>query len=225
MEIFLDSANLEVIKESISWCPLSGVTTNPSIISKEGTIEFFDHLKSIKRIIEETRVLHVQVIAEDHEGIIEDAKTIKDILGSDVYIKIPATKEGLIAIKTLSNCGFNITATAIYSTLQGAMCALAGAKYIAVYYNRIENNGGSASGVISELAMLPEIANNKIKILAASFKNTNQVISAFSSGAQACTLSNEILCQCIESLSVDKAITDFRSDWNKIYGLMNISEL
>ncbi len=225
MEIFLDSGNLDEIKDNLSWCPLSGVTTNPTIIAKEGSIVFFEHLKRIKEMLKDTRILHVQVIADDYDGIIKDANAIMEVLGKETFIKIPATKEGIRAINFLSSHGFNITATAVYTTLQGALCALAGAKYVAVYYNRIENTGGSANDVIFELARIPEIASNKTKILAASFKNINQVISAFSNGAQACTLPNDILSKCIESLSVDKAVDDFRNDWKKVYGSKNIFEL
>ncbi len=225
MELLLDSGNLDVIKENLLWCPLSGVTTNPSIIGKENNINFFNHLNNIKSMLDDKKSLHVQVISNDFEGIIKEANRIKEILGDDIYIKIPATKTGLKAIAFLSSHDFNITATCVYSTLQGAMCALAGAKYIAVYYNRIENSGGSANKVISELSKIPQISNNSIKILAASFKNINQVIAAFSNGAQACTIPSDILKKSIESLLVDEACENFKKDWEKVYGEKAIYQL
>jgi TalC/MipB family fructose-6-phosphate aldolase len=225
MEIYLDNSNIEVIKENLSWCPITGVTTNPSIIAKENKVNLFEHLLEIKNLLSNTEKLHVQVISKEYTDIVKEAKKLQTILGNDIYIKIPATKEGIKAINFLSTHGFNITATAIYTTMQGALCALSGAKYIAVYYNRIENNNGSANEIIYDLARLPQIINNETKILAASFKNTNQVVAAFSNGAQACTLSNEMLNGCIDNLLVDKAILDFNSDWKKIYGNKNILDL
>ncbi|MCY1152778.1 MAG: fructose-6-phosphate aldolase [Sphaerochaetaceae bacterium] len=225
MEIYLDNSNIDLIKENISWCPITGVTTNPSIIAKENKVNLFEHLLEIKNILSNTKKLHVQVISEDYDSIVKEANKIQAILGNDIYIKIPATKDGIRAINFLSTHGFNITATAIYTTMQGVLSALSGAKYIAIYYNRIENNNGSANEIIYDLAKLPQIINNETKILAASFKNTNQVVSAFANGAQACTVSDEILKSFINNILVEKTIIDFKNDWEKIYGNKNILDL
>lgn len=222
MEIYLDNSNIDIIQENISWCPITGVTTNPSIIAKENKVNLFEHLLEIKNILSNTKKLHVQVLSEDYDSIVKEANKIQAILGNDIYIKIPATKDGIKAINFLSTHGFNITATAIYTTMQGVLSALSGAKYIAIYFNRIENNNGSANEIIYDLAKLPQIINNETKILAASFKNTNQVVSAFANGAQACTVSDEILKSFINNLLVEKTIIDFRNDWKKIYGNKNI---
>lgn len=224
MELYLDSSNLELIKESFSWCPLAGITTNPTIIAKDNVKDLFSHLLEIKKVIGNSKILHVQVIAEDYEGIIKDAIRYKEILGEDVYIKIPATKEGIKAINFLSVHGFNVTATSIYTTMQGIMSALAGAKYLAVYYNRIEDNNGLANDVIYELSKIPNVVNGSSKIIAASFRNTNQVLSAFTSGAQSCTVPPAILDKCINNLLVDKCVKDFRSDWKNKFGDKTIND-
>ncbi|MDD4083419.1 MAG: transaldolase family protein, partial [Sphaerochaetaceae bacterium] len=176
MELFLDSANVEVIKKIVDFCPLKGVTTNPSIISRQENYVFFNLLEEIQKTIGSQRVLMVQVIASTYEGMIKDAQRIVKELGKEVFIKVPATLTGIKVIKTLSSEYYNVTSTAVYSTFQGIVSLNAGAQYIAVYYNRIENLGLSAEEVISSIS---KISDNKSKIIGASFKNINQVTKAY----------------------------------------------
>jgi len=222
MELFIDSANVELIKKFVDTCPLKGVTTNPSIISSQENTVFFSLLEEIKKTIGSQRILMVQVVGSTYETMIKDAQRIVKELGKEVYIKIPANLEGLKVIKTLTSEYYNVTATAIYSTFQGIVSLNSGAEYAAVYYNRMENLGLSADKAISSIA---KIKDNKSKIIGASFKNINQVTNAYLSGADSCTLPPELLGQALSSLNVEDAVQVFNKDWAKVYGDKTIADL
>jgi len=222
MELFIDSANIELIKKYVDTCPLKGVTTNPSIISRQDNQVFFSLLEEIQKVIGSQRVLMVQVIGSTYEAMIKDAQRIVKELGKEVFIKVPATLTGIKVIKTLTSEYYNVTATAIYSTFQGIVSLKAGAHYAAVYYNRMENLGLSAEEAISSIS---RISDNKSKIIGASFKNLNQVTKAYLSGAESCTLPPELLEQGLSSLNVEEAVNVFNKDWAKVYGDKTIADL
>ena len=217
MELFIDTADLEKIRTATEYYPVSGVTTNPTILRKEGDVPLWDHLLSIKEIIGNSSSLHVQVVSDTADGIISECHHIADRLGLDVYVKIPVTREGLRAMRILSSDGFHITATAIYTELQGVLALLSGADYLAVYYNRMENNSIDADGVIKALRKHVD-ANGRGRILGASYKNVRQILSSWSSGAHAVTCDPDILDGAISSALVADAVSTFRKDWEEIRG-------
>lgn len=226
MEFMLDTANLAEIKKYVDLLPIAGVTSNPSIVKKEGKIEFFDHMKKIRQIIGEDRSLHVQVVATDYEGIIQDAETILAKIDKKVFIKIPVNEPGLKAIKELKSRGVNITATAIYTKFQAYLAIAAGADYIAPYFNRMENLNIDPREAIFEMAQEIERTQSSTKILAASFKNAGQVNSALENGSQAATMGVDIIQQALLMPSIGQAVTDFTNDWEGIFGLgITISDL
>jgi TalC/MipB family fructose-6-phosphate aldolase len=218
MEFLLDTANLDEIKKYKEIVPLAGVTSNPSIIKKEGKIDFFSHMRQIREVIGSHRTLHVQVTAEDAIGMIHDAETIREKVDSDVFIKVPVSEEGLKAINVLKSKGVNVTATAIYTKFQAYLAIAAGADYIAPYYNRMENLNIDSKQVITEIAAAISRNNSQSKIVAASFKNVAQVNTAFEAGAQAVTISADILDQALAMPSIEKAMADFTTDWESVYG-------
>lgn len=217
MEFLLDTANIEDIKNLIDFLPISGVTTNPSIVKKEAPEEFFPHMREIRKIIGKERTLHVQVVGETFDEIIENAKKITEEIDKDVYIKVPTNLEGLKAIKYLKEKGYKITATAIYETLQSFFALEAGADYIAPYTNRMSNLGSDPYELIYELSNQIEKQHASTKIVAASFKGLEQIREALSNGAQAVTVSPELIYQIFKNPNIGKAIDDFRSDWYSIY--------
>ncbi len=99
MEILLDTANIETIKKYEAILPLAGVTTNPSIIKKEGKIDFFAHMKAIREVIGKRSLLHIQVVAKDKVGMLKDVEAISEQLGREIYFKVPVSSEGLKVIK------------------------------------------------------------------------------------------------------------------------------
>ncbi|QCQ04707.1 fructose-6-phosphate aldolase [Ligilactobacillus animalis] len=213
MEFMLDTVNLAEIKKWAQILPLAGVTSNPTIVKREGELDFFEHLKKVRELIGPKPSLHVQVVAKDTAGMIEEAKKLQAELGGNLYIKIPVTQEGLVAIKQLKQADFKITATAIYTTMQGLLALEAGADYLAPYYNRMENLDTDPVALIAQLASAREKSTQKGKILAASFKNASQVTKALGAGAQAVTAGSDIYAASLADPAIAKAVSDFAIDW------------
>jgi transaldolase len=225
MEYLLDTANLETIRKFVEYFPITGVTSNPSIVKKEGKVDFFAHMNEIRSIIGNNRTLHVQVIATDVEGMLRDADTILNKIDNQVFIKVPVTMEGLKVIKILKAQGTNVTATAIYTKAQGFLALEAGADFIAPYYNRMENLGVDPEDVIASFAKMISQYGYSAKIVAASFKNIGQVNKAFLAGSQTATIDPAVLAGAFSMESIKKAVDDFASDWKAIYGDKTIADL
>ncbi|EFR43610.1 fructose-6-phosphate aldolase [Streptococcus pseudoporcinus] len=218
MEYMLDTLNLDEIKKWSRILPLAGVTSNPTIAKKEGAIDFFERIREVRAIIGDEASIHVQVVAQDYDGILKDAEEIRKHCGDSIYVKVPVTKEGLAAIKTLKAEGYHITATAIYTTFQGLLAIAAGADYLAPYYNRMENLNIDPAIVIGQLAEAIDRDFSESKILAASFKNVGQVNQAFAQGAQAITAGPDVFEAGFAMPSIQKAVDDFGKDWVDNYG-------
>ncbi|MBI9095692.1 MAG: fructose-6-phosphate aldolase [Sphaerochaeta sp.] len=225
MELMLDTANLEAIQRGISLYPISGVTTNPSIIKEERVQDFFGHMKSIRTLIGHERSLHVQVVADTCPAIILEAEKILSVLGEETFIKIPVTEEGLKAIRLLSGRGVSVTATAVYTTIQGILAMLSGARYIAVYYNRMLNIDIDAPKVIKELSGLLWANAGCCQVLAASFKNVSEITTAYAQGASCCTVAPSLLATGLHMPSIAKAVDDFHASWQQVYGDKTLLDL
>lgn len=218
MEFLLDTVHIEDIKKYASIMPLSGVTSNPSIVKKEGQIDFFPHMRAIRAIIGDQASFHIQAVGQTTEAMIQDAHTILENVDDNVFVKIPTNEAGLAAIKQLKAEGVNVTATAIYTKFQGYLAMSAGADYLAPYYNRMVNMNINADEVIGELANQIARENSTTKILAASFHTVQQVNSAFEMGAQAATMGVDILKTGLSAPAIGAAINDFTADWESLYG-------
>ncbi|ANK58897.1 fructose-bisphosphate aldolase [Loigolactobacillus backii] len=218
MEFLLDTIHLADIKKYSAILPISGVTSNPSIVKKEGKVDFFKHMRQVRSIIGPKATLHIQVVGQSTAEMIEDAHTILREVDDQVYIKVPTNEAGLAAIKQLKSEGVHITATAIYTKFQGYLAIAAGADYLAPYYNRMVNMNINADEVISELALAIQRDHAATKILAASFHTVQQVNSAFEMGAQAATMGTDILETALTAPAIGQAVTDFTNDWESVYG-------
>lgn len=218
MEYIIDTFNLEEISDAVDHLPISGVTSNPSIVKATGPQDFFEHAREIRRIIGKKRSLHIQMTALDAEGMLKEAKRVFQEIDRDVYIKIPTTYEGVKAIKALKAQGRNVTATAVYTLDQAYLALEAGADYIAPYVNRIGNFGGDPMKLIEELSYRIEHDGYDCKILAASFKGVNQVQEAFNHGSQAVTAPVGILKTIFTNPAIDLAVENFNKDWYSLYG-------
>ena len=218
MEILLDTANIAAIKKYVDVINLAGITTNPTIVKKEGKIDFFNHMKEIRQIIGPDAKLHVQAVGKTRDEFIQDAYTIWDKIDKDIYAKIPATEEGLAAIKILKNEGKRITATGVYTEFQAYMAMACGADYIAPYYNRMRNMNIDAVAFIRNVANQIERDHSNSKILAASFHNVEEVNNAIRNGAQAVTMGPDVMADGLGMTAIEKAVDDFKSDWESVYG-------
>lgn len=217
MLYLLDTADLEAIKNAYNFYPMDGVTTNPTIISKEKR-NFLDILKDIRKIIGKESMLHIQPVSTNAEKMVEEAEYLNQAIGGNLYIKIPVIPEGIKAMKILKEKGIKITATAIFTAQQALMAAKAGAEFVAPYVNRIDNISGDGVRVVDEIVQLFELYNLETKVLAASFKNVQQVHSVSLTGAQSVTVNPEILDKMLEHPLTDWSVDQFIKDWESVYG-------
>ncbi len=223
MELLLDTANTALIEQYNANYSITGVTSNPTIIAREKAA-FFPTLCRIREIIGDKQ-LHVQVTAADHDGMMREAAAITSVLGKDTYIKVPTSHVGIGVMKSLKEQGYRVTATAIYTLQQAALAASVGAYYAAPYVNRICNAYGSADAVISDIVKLFAVQGVQTKILAASFKNTDQIIRCLLTGAHAVTAAPELYTTMVQSPLIDTAVKQFESDWVGLYGERTIDQL
>ncbi|SHH87118.1 fructose-6-phosphate aldolase [Sporanaerobacter acetigenes] len=217
MLILLDTANIEYIRKGIEYYPIDGVTTNPSIISKENK-DFLPLLKEIRKIIGKDKALHIQALGTNAEDIIEEALYINDKIGGNLYVKIPVINEGIKAMKILSDKNIKITATAVFTPLQALMAAKSGASFVAPYVNRLDNISGNGIKVVSDISKLFKIHNLDTKILAASFKNVEQVYNASLVGSHAATVPFNLIEDMLYHPLTNKSVDKFIDDWENIYG-------
>lgn len=217
MEFLLDTVNLDAITHYLDVIPLTGVTSNPSICKKEGHFPFFEHMLAVQSLLD-GRELHVQVVGQTTEAMIQDAHMLLKQLGNDVYIKVPTNDPGLAAMKQLKIEGVHVTATAIYTAFQGLLAIGLGVDYIAPYYNRMCNMNIDAASVIRQFAQAIDSASAPTKILAASFHNVAQVTTALASGAQAVTMGPDVAATGLAMPAIRSAVSDFTADWESLYG-------
>ncbi|EWG09558.1 transaldolase family protein [Cytobacillus firmus] len=218
MRLYIDSANIEQIRHLNEYYPISGVTTNPSILVKEDR-PFLELLKGIRAVIGEEKELFVQLVGDTAEEMIEEANFIMSELTGKLAVKIPVTEEGLKAIKILSEEKIPVLATTIYTSFQALMAALAGAKYVAPYVNRIDNLTGSGVNTVSEIAQLFESYQLSTEILAASFKNVQQIHDVCLAGAETITASPELIEKFIAFPATASDVKVFKEEWQKAYGI------
>lgn len=216
MLYLLDTADLETIKHGNEFYPLAGITTNPSIISKENT-DFWKLLKDIRAIIGNEKMLHVQTVQKTAEKMIEEAKRIKEIVGGEIYIKIPIGEEGLKATRELKKLGIGMTMTAIFTPAQAMMASKAGASFVAPYVNRLDTIVGDGIKVVAQIVEQFERYNMDCRVLAASFKNAEQVHKCAIAGCDCVTVSGDILKALISHPMTDAAVEGFENDWYRSY--------
>ncbi len=224
MLYIIDTANIEKIKHSIEYFPIAGVTTNPTIISKEHT-DFLKLISEIKAIIGDDRMFHIQLTGDTAPDMIKEAKVLHKIIGDSLYVKVPVSEEGLKATMELHKEGFHITETAIFTQQQALMAAMAGADFVAPYVNRLDNIISDGVNVVSEIVSLFKQYNLNTKVLAASFKTAEQVHKISLVGGHAVTVNPEILENLIYHPLTMYAIDDFKADWEGVYGKKSIIDM
>ncbi len=216
MKYILDTANVEYIKFAMEYFPIAGITTNPTIIAKENK-NFLNLIKQIKNLIGDKRSFHIQVVGNEAEKMIEEGKVLINTFGENICVKIPVTKEGFKAIKKLKSEGINVTATAIYTSQQALMAARAGADYVAPYVNRIDNLCSNGCSVVGNIVKLFKEFKIETKVIAASFKNIEQIQNVANLGAHYATVNPEVFDKIYYHNYTDLSVKQFTEDWEKIY--------
>ena len=225
MKYLIDSANLDEIRALSEYLPIAGVTSNPSIVKKEGSVPFFAHMREIRSIIGNLRPLHIQVTATDYDGMMRDAEAVFRHVDEKVFIKVPVDFEGVKVIKALRRQGANVTATAVYGMDQAFMALEAGADCIAPYYNRMEALGVDAASVIRNIAGIIAHYGYETEILAASFKQPAQIDRAILAGAHSVTVAPDVLRGIFAKQVVADAVQAFSDDWTGLYGGKTLAEM
>lgn len=217
MKLIIDDGDIEKIKEISDYFPIAGVTTNPSILAASGRRPY-EVLSEIREFIGVEAELHVQVISQKAADMVEEGYRIGGKLGERTFVKIPVTKEGLKAIRILSARGVSVTATAIYTPMQGYLAGQAGALYAAPYINRIDNLGGDGVQAAKDIHDIFAVNNLKTEVLAASFKNTRQVLELVKYGIGAVTVSPDVIEGFLKLDMVDCAVRQFCRDFEELCG-------
>lgn len=215
MELIIDSSNIEQIKDLNDLLTITGVTTNPTILTKSGR-EAMDVVKDLCEVLSEDQLLFIQTVQTSFEGIMEEAKMISSIRNKNMYVKIPVTHEGLRAIKECKKLGIHTLATAIYTADQAFLAAMNGAEYLAPYTNRMCNYGDGVQDVKDLIEML-RVNHMPAKVIAASFKNTYQVHELIKAGIQAVTVPCDVLHQMIDHPGTKIAVGEFSVNWQRAY--------
>lgn len=217
MKLIIDDADVEAIRRLVDYYPIDGVTTNPSILAKSGR-QPFDVLKEIRSIIGPEKELHAQVTATYAEGMIADGRRIAAELGPNTFAKVPSVPEGFKAMKALVAEGIPVTATAIYTPMQAFIAAKCGASYAAPYVNRIDNMGYNGIAVSKQIHDIFEVNGLACEVLAASFKNSQQVLELTQYGVGACTIASDVIDGLVKNAAVDAAVDAFTADFEGLVG-------
>ena len=217
MRILLDTANLDDIRYFNEYYPILGVTTNPTILSKEGG-DVIKLLCDIRQIIGPDKELHVQLTETEFDKIVEEAEALVSLLGKNTYVKIPATDMGLRATKYLSDKGMGVTVTAVLTAAQAMLASNAGASYVAPYISRSENLCADGVGTVEDIAKIFKISGTKTQILAASFKTAKEVLDVAVVGCHAATIGSTIMRILNSHTTTDTSIIGFDKDWRAAFG-------
>lgn len=220
MELILDTANLKDIEKLSDYLCIDGITTNPSIISKEKR-DFKTILIEIDKIIGKSKPIHAQVVSTKFEDILEEALYINDIR-ENIYVKIPVSIDGLKAIKELKKYNIKITATAIFTAHQGIIAAKAGADYVAPYVNRLDNISADGISTVGDLIKILNIYDMKTKVLGASFKDAYKVLELLKLGVHSVTIPVDICYKMLEHPLTDLSVYKFIEDWYSVFGYTKI---
>ncbi len=224
MRILLDTANLDDIRYFNTYYPIEGVTTNPTILSKEGG-DVVEQLLEIRKIIGEDKELHVQVTETEFDKIIEEGRLLVDLLGINTFVKLPITDVGLRATKYLSDRGMGVTVTAVLTAAQAMLASNAGASYVAPYISRSENLCADGVGTVDDIAKIFKASGTNTQILAASFKTAKEALDVAVVGCHAATIGPPIMKMLLAHTTTDTSIIGFEKDWKSAFGDTTLRKL
>jgi|TARA_B100001971_G_scaffold103340_1_gene95190 transaldolase len=210
MEIFIDSANIEEIKEIISWGIADGCTTNPKIASKEKDVSFETNTKEILKIVDGP--VSIEVTTNELDGMLSEAEKYAS-WGKNVVVKIPMGTIGLKAVKILKEKGIKTNVTACMSPGQAILAAKAGADYASLFYARIGDMGYDATKVVKDSVQLFKESNVKTKIIVGSIRHLMQVIDSALAGAHVLTIPTQFLYLMAKNPKTDETINEFLEHW------------
>ena len=215
MRIFLDTANINEIREAASIGVISGVTTNPSLVSKEATADYETVIKTICSIVGGS--VSAEVLAGDFDSMIEEAR-VKASWAPNVTIKIPVTAAGLKATSVLSKEKVDINMTLCFSVNQALLAALAGAAYVSPFVGRLDDVGHDGMQLVKEIVDIYSHYEFSTKVIAASIRHPLHCVAAAKAGAHIATVPYSVLMQMMRHPLTDIGIERFLNDWRSVLG-------
>ncbi|KPN13908.1 fructose-6-phosphate aldolase [Bacillus australimaris] len=212
MLFFVDTANIEDIKEAHELGILAGVTTNPSLVAKEKDVSFHDRLREITDVVSGS--VSAEVISLKAEEMIEEGKELAAI-APNITVKVPMTTDGLKAVKALTDLGIKTNVTLIFNANQALLAARAGATYVSPFLGRLDDIGHNGLDLISEVKTIFDVHGLDTQIIAASIRHPQHVTEAALRGAHIGTMPLKVIKQLTKHPLTDAGIEQFLADWNK----------
>ncbi|KMP47966.1 transaldolase [Bacillus cereus] len=211
MKFFIDTANINEIKEANALGVLAGVTTNPSLVAKEG-VDFHERIREICNVVEGP--VSAEVISLEADKMIEEGKELAKI-APNVVVKVPMTREGLKAVKAFSDLGIRTNVTLVFSAVQALLAARAGATYVSPFLGRLDDIGHNGMDLIRQIAEIFAIHGIETEIIAASVRHSVHVTDAALNGAHIATIPANVIASLVKHPLTDQGIEKFLADWEK----------
>ncbi|MFZ8862124.1 MAG: fructose-6-phosphate aldolase [Thermocrinis sp.] len=214
MQFFLDTGNVDEIKQALEWGILDGVTTNPTLIAKTGR-PFMEVVKEILQLVDGP--VSLETVSRDAKGMVEEGRKLAE-LGDNVVVKIPMTPEGMIAVQELESEGIPTNVTLVFSPTQALIAAKAGATYVSPFVGRLDDVSSDGMKLIRDVKTIFDNYDYDTQIIVASVRNPMHVLEAALIGADICTMPFEVMKKLFQHPLTDKGIELFLKDWEKVPG-------
>lgn len=211
MKLFLDTANIDDIKKYASWGLVDGVTTNPSLVAKEG-VSFEKRVKEITKVVKGP--VSAEVVSTKAADMIKEGKKLAK-WAKNIYVKCPMTPDGLIATQALTKAGIRVNVTLVFSAAQALLAAKAGAAFVSPFIGRIDDMGQDGMQLVEEIVEMYSHYNFKTELLVASVRSPRQVAEAAMLGADICTVPAAIYDKLVKHPLTDVGLEKFLADWKK----------
>ncbi len=215
MKLFIDTADIKEIEEAVDWGIISGATTNPTLVSVQGKVDFKSHIQRICDLVQGP--VSAEVISLDAENMLKEAREIAT-WSPHVVIKVPMTSEGVKAAKVLSREGIKTNVTLVFSPNQAMLAALAGATYVSPFVGRLDDAGHDGMAVVAEIVQIYRQYGYKTQVLAASIRHPLHLVTAAKAGADVATVPYKVLKAMFKHPLTDAGIERFLADWKKVTG-------
>lgn len=212
MKFFIDTANLDEIREANELGLIDGVTTNPSLVAKEGNVDFKEHLAKICAIVKGD--ISAEVTALDTEGMLKEGRELAKV-APNVVIKVPLTLDGLKACRTFRAEGTKVNVTLCFSAAQALLAAKAGATYISPFIGRLDDVATEGMQLIRDIVQIYGNYGFETEVLAASIRHPMHIVDCALVGADVATIPFKVIQQLVEHPLTDKGLEGFLSDWKK----------
>ncbi len=212
MKIFIDTANLEHIREVNSWGILDGVTTNPTLVAREDR-DFGDIIREICSIVDGD--VSAEAVSMDADGMVKEARELSK-MHKNVVVKIPMTSEGLKAVKVLSGEGIRTNVTLVFSPNQALLAAKAGATYVSPFVGRLDDISHTGMDLVKDIVTILRNYDFKTQVIAASIRHPVHVTEAALAGAHVATVPYDVLKKMLKHNLTDEGIRKFLADWEKV---------